>query len=143
PILLREFLPVCRQDPIVVVLKEPPRPMSPAAHAADLSRNSHESRVIAEGVSAAFSCGAAVLSWLVVFGSTGAVPLSGGLSIGFTVMTYSAAIASSLQCLNSGARFFHEFDDPQINDVWDSNEWYSVTSDALDFISLAGAGAAG
>lgn len=142
-ISLREFSPVCRRDPVVVVLREPARPMSLAAHAADLERNPRESRAIAESLGAGLSCGAAALSWLVIIGSAGVAPLSGGMSTGLTVLTYSAAIASTAQCFNSSARTYNGLTKPQRNDAWDSNEWYSVTADALDYISLAGATAAG
>lgn len=142
-IFLREFSPICRREPIVVVLREPPRPMGMEAHAADLARNPRESRTIAEGIGAAFSCSAAILSWAVVLGGIGAVPLSGGASMGLTALAYSAMIASSLQCVNSGARTVSEIVSPEFNEILDSQAWYMITAEVLDYISLAGATASG
>lgn len=96
-----------------------------------------------EALGAGLSCGAAILSWVVVFGSAGAIPLTGGMSTAVTVLGYSAAAASTAQCLNGVGRIALEVAAPSQKDYLDSQEWYQSASTALDVISLAGAGAAG
>lgn len=99
-----------------------------------------DSRFYNELLSTGLSCGAAVLSWIVVGGSSAAIPVSGGTSTAITVLAYGAATASSLQCANSSYRLFNETDygDNSVNTWLDSQEWYTHTSTALDVISLAG-----
>lgn len=99
-----------------------------------------DSRFYSELLSTGLSCGAAVLSWIVVGGSSAAIPVSGGTSTAITVLAYGAATASSLQCANSSYRLFNETDygDNSVNTWLDSQEWYTHTSTALDVISLAG-----
>ncbi|MBV1871018.1 MAG: hypothetical protein KUG83_00595 [Gammaproteobacteria bacterium] len=142
---LRKFEPICQISPIKVVFREPPRQMSQQAFAAHLKgsqSDARESKLVGEVAGAVLSCGAAVIGWLVVTGSAAAIPLSVGTSAGVSYLAIGAAVASSLQCLNGLARTSNEVDDPSINDALDSEEWYRVTTVALDVMSLAGAAAA-
>lgn len=75
--------------------------------------------------------------------SGAAVPLTGGASGTLTVIGYSAAVASTLQCGIGGFRTRIELSEPSLNDRMDDNEWYRNAVLALDAISLGGAGAAG
>lgn len=69
-----------------------------------------DDRFYSELLSTGLSCGAAVLSWIVVGGSSAAIPVSGGASTAITVLAYGAATASSLQCVNSSYRLVNETD---------------------------------
>lgn len=142
-ITLREFKPLCRRDPIRIVLREPTERIDFQEYATVIRKTPGDSRLITEGLNAALSCGGAVLTWFVVFGSTGAVPLSGGASAGVTVIAVSAAVATTAQCGNAIYRSADEIVNPQMNDYLDDQEWYRLASRAVDFVSLAGAGAAG
>ncbi len=97
-----------------------------------------------ELLSTGLSCGAATLSWIVVGGSAAAAPATFGSSTVITVLSWSAAIASSAQCLNSSYRLINETDygNSEINDWLDSQDWYNTTSTALDIVSIAGGVAA-
>lgn len=101
-------------------------------------------RFYQELLSSGLSCGAAALSWIAVAGSSAAIPVSGGTSTAITVLSWSAATASSLQCSNSLMRLYNETDygDPTVNQWLDSQEWYEHTSTALDVVSLLGVAAA-
>lgn len=105
-----------------------------------------DNRFYSELLSTGLSCGAAVLSWVVVGGSSVAIPVSGGASTAITILAYGAATASSLQCANSSYRLVNETDygDNSMNAWLDSHEWYVHTTTALDVISvLGGVSAAG
>ena len=99
-----------------------------------------DNRFFSELLSTGLSCGAAVLSWIVVGGSSAAIPVSGGTSTAIAVLAYGAATASSLQCANSSYRLVNETDygDNSVNAWLDSQEWYVHTTTALDVISVAG-----
>ncbi|BEU04564.1 hypothetical protein OAG1_33640 [Agarivorans sp. OAG1] len=143
---LRKFRPVCQINPIKVVLREPLKAMGNSEFANHLKTgqsNARESRLVGEIAGAALSCGAAVLGWVVVIGSGSAIPLTGGVSSVITYTAVAAASASSVQCGNSLYRTFNEIQQPEVNDQLDSQKWYTVTSSALDIISLAGAATAG
>ena len=142
-VTLREFEPLCFVDPVRVVLREPPRDVSGLDYMSDVKTKPNESNLVAEAAGATLSCGAAVLGWVVVWTSGIAIPFSGGASSVFTVMTYSAATASSLQCGNAVMRTRNEIYEPSENDKLDSEEWYRHATLALDVISLGGATAAG
>ena len=140
---LRPFSPVCRRYPLQIILREPPRYLSAQNHALDLKTSRRESKLVGEAVGTALSCGAAVLGWIVVFGSGAAVPITGGTSAAITYLGIAAATASTVQCVNGGYRTAKEYSDPEGLDALDSQEWYANMSTALDVISLAGAAAAG
>ncbi|WP_044834870.1 hypothetical protein [Thalassomonas actiniarum] len=142
---LRPFNPVCRVNPVKVVLREPPKDMSQVQFSSHLKYsqgNVRESELIKEVAGTVLSCGAAFLGWFVVLGSAGAIPLTGGASGAVTYLAVSASVASSLQCANGLYRTGNEIFDQEQNDFLDSQEWYQNASIALDVISVAGAAAA-
>lgn len=136
---LREFKPVCRIRPIHVIIHEIPPSHTGNEYAVKITSQSRESRLIGEALGTALSCGAAVLGWMVVWGGAAAVPISGGTSSAITILAYGAATASSLQCFNGLYRTASELNGGKMNDTLDSQEWYTVTMQALDIISIAGA----
>jgi hypothetical protein len=138
---LREFQPLCRQNPIHIVLREPPGKRAVDEFAASLKNNKRESQLVGELVGTGLSCGAAILSWIVVMGSTAAIPISGGTSAAVTYLGYAAGVASGVQCANGVARTIMEVADPHTKDWFDSQEWYTNASHAVDVISLAGVAA--
>lgn len=132
--------------PTKIVLREQPRNMNQAEFAGHLKNsqnNVRESRLVGEIAGTVLSCSAAVLGWIVVFGSAAAIPLSGGTSSAVIYLAVAASTASSLQCINGGVRTYNESVNPELNDLYDSKEWYQNVTMALDVISLAGAAAAG
>jgi len=143
---LRPFKAVCRVEPVNVVLREPPSMMNQrdfAGHLKSSQQNPRESRLVSEASGTVLSCGAAVLGWIVVTGSSAAIPLTAGTSTAITYLSVAAAAASSAQCINGLFRTGAEPFAPQANDWLDSQEWYQNITQALDLISLAGAMAAG
>lgn len=142
PVRLCKFKPVCRIKPIHIVIHEVPPGQHTNNYALKIGQNGRESKLVGESVAAVLSCSAAVLGWIVVLGGAGAAPVSGGLSTSVTILAYSAATASTIQCLNSSVRATSEAGTGEISDYLDSLEWYDEVSKALDIISLAGAGAA-
>lgn len=142
-VLLREFQPTCRKNPITLVLREPPRQLTMPEYAASLRQNKRDSEIVGEMVGSSLSCGAAVLSWIVVIGAFGAIPLSGGASTAVTYLGYAAAAASTAQCFNGLARTALELGNPELKDWLDSQAWYTNAALAVDALSLAGIGASG
>jgi hypothetical protein len=137
---LRPYPPMCMDKSKTVVIRKlnNPRDITNIQHP-QVSKQT-EGGFYSELLSTGLSCGAAVMSWIVVGGSSAAIPVSGGSSTVITVLAYSAATASSLQCANSAFRLFNESDygDASINRWLDSQDWYERTSTALDAISVAG-----
>lgn len=142
-ISLRKFNSSCRVNPINIVLKEPTYPMSADSYAKELKSSNRESKLASELIGASLSCASAVLGWVVVVGSVGAVPISGGTSAAVTYLGYGAAVASTLQCMVGIGRSGAEHFSPDNLDELDSQAWYLNTSKALDYISLVGVGASG
>ncbi|HAS8521315.1 TPA: hypothetical protein I7767_05210 [Vibrio vulnificus] len=142
-ISLRKFNSSCRVNPINIVLKEPTYPMSADSYAKELKSSNRESKMASELIGASLSCASAVLGWVVVVGSVGAVPISGGTSAAVTYLGYGAAVASTLQCMVGIGRSGAEHFSPDNLDELDSQAWYLNTSKALDYISLVGVGASG
>ncbi|MBU2972026.1 hypothetical protein KO527_22060 [Pseudoalteromonas sp. C2R02] len=143
---LRPFDPSCRLNPIKVVLREPPKLMNQkefAGHLKGSQGNIRESKLVGELAGTVLSCGAAFLGWVAVFGSSPAIPLTGGTSAAVTYLVIGASTASSMQCGNGLYRIYNERRNPEMNDFLDSNEWYQDITTALDIILLAGAAAAG
>jgi hypothetical protein len=97
-----------------------------------------ESHVGREFVNVALSCGSAGFAVLAVAGSAGAALLTSGSSLTFTVLSWSALFASSIQCRIAEWRLFNEWFDPNSNDELDSQRWYQITSDVLDGVVIAG-----
>lgn len=137
---IRPHPPVCRKSKRTLIIRPIESGDADIITHGKLNKQ-HDNRFYDELLSTGLSCGAAVLSWLVVGGSSAAIPVSGGASTAITILAYSAATASSLQCANSGFRLFNETDygDLKVNSWLDSQEWYTHTSTALDVISVGGA----
>ena len=142
---LRPFEPLCYVNPFKVVLKEPSAGSRTSAveHAADIRSRPQDSRLLMESLNTGLSCTAAVLGWVVVIGSTTSIPLTGGTSTPITILSYSAATASSIQCINGVVRTGNEIAYPQGNDWLDSQDWYQTAVFALDLISVGGAAGSG
>jgi len=138
-ITLREFNSSCRLNPINVVLREPPKNITPIAYTSTLTSNVRESKLVGEIVGTALSCSSAVLAWVVVIGSSSIIPLTGGASAVVSYMGAAAAVASSAQCITGLARTGLELKSPETLDWLDSQEWYQDTSAVLDAVSLGGA----
>src|SRR5690625_1693588 len=141
-VVLRPFKSNCRKNPVHLILKEPPRQTNERTYAAHLKVTSRESKLVAEVSGAILSCSAAVLSWIVVIGSTAVIPFTGGASTTLTYVSSAAGIASGLQCANSLLRVEREVVNPESLDALDSEEWYQNITLALDVVSMAGATAA-
>ncbi|ELI0608281.1 hypothetical protein Q8V59_000082 [Vibrio vulnificus] len=142
-ISLLKFNSSCRVNPINIVLKEPTYPMSADSYAKELKSSNRESKLASELIGASLSCASAVLGWVMVVGSVGAVPISGDTSAAVTYLGYGAAVASTLQCIVGIGRSGAEHFSPDNLDELDSQAWYLNTSKTLDYISLVGVGASG
>ncbi|MDV2863531.1 hypothetical protein PUATCC27989T_01783 [Phytobacter ursingii] len=92
--------------------------------------------------STVISCGAAVVTMIIAMGATAAIPISAGSS-GFVLGIIAAGgIATGLQCGAGLVRLYLIGSGNEESVAWlDTQEWYTMTSTALDLISLAGAGA--
>lgn len=137
---LRPHPPLCMEKYKTVIIRKLHNAIEATNVQHPQNSKQTESRFYNELLSTGLSCGAAVLSWIVVTGSSAAIPVSGGASTVITVLAYGAATASSLQCGNSVIRLVNETDlgSPEFNRWLDSQEWYNHTLTALDGISLAG-----
>ncbi|WP_394205753.1 hypothetical protein [Shewanella waksmanii] len=143
---LREFQPVCRVEPVHIILREPPKFTSQNQFIGGLKHsasNVRESRLVSELVGTTLACGGAVLSWVVFSASTAATPITLGSSSVVSVLSLGAATATTAQCVNGIVRNGSEAFAPGVNDWLDSQDWYLTTVSALDYISLAGATASG
>ncbi len=136
---LRPHAPVCQASKLTVVVKPVAKTDQVVGQNSEITKQDKD-RFYSELVSAGLSCGAAVLSWFVVVGSSVAIPVSGGTSTAITLLSYGAATASSLQCMNSGYRLYNEtdFGDASRNEWLDSQDWYQSTLTVLDVVSVAG-----
>lgn len=143
-IKVRPAIPSCQPKPIYLLLHEAPPTQRTVDYAVKLRTSERESRLLAESVGALLSCSAAVLGWIVVVSGTAAAPITGGASTAMTVLTWSAATASSVQCAAGVGRSASEvFWEGQHTDWLESQEWYTEVMRALDVISLAGVAGAG
>jgi hypothetical protein len=140
-VTLREFQPICSIAPKRVILREAQKYIAPAQFAQQVQDNPRESRLVGEAINTTLSCAGAVIGWIVVLSGSVAVPFTAGASSVMTVIGYTAATASTLQCFASGYRASNEISNPGRNDELDSAEWYQYTMIALDAASLIGVGA--
>jgi hypothetical protein len=143
--VIREFQPLCQSRPINIIIRSAPRgatsATSPVTPKMEEENEALYSSVV-EHTSTVLSCSAAILSWLVVFGSGAASVPTLGASAPLTVLSYAAASASTAQCFIGGYRSSRLIAGREDRLEWlDSQEWYQKTSAALDLVSLAGAGA--
>ncbi|EGU61837.1 hypothetical protein VINI7043_28485 [Vibrio nigripulchritudo ATCC 27043] len=140
---LRKFQSTCRINPINIILREPPKQITPQQFATQIKSSNRESKLVGEAVGAGLSCVSAVIGWVVVVGSSAAIPITGGTSAAVTYLGYAAAVASTAQCAVGGGRFIAEMTNPKGLDWLDSQEWYQNTAQALDLVSLGGVAASG
>lgn len=140
-VILRDFDRSCLRNPPTVILRERPKTISTKEFASQLKTNERDSQIVGELISLTLNCSAAVISWLVVVGASASIPLTNVGGAAVVYLGYTAASASTAQCINSGVRSYSALMAPEINDWLDSKEWYAAASDALDVLSLAGAGA--
>ena len=97
-----------------------------------------------ELVGLGLNCAGAALSWMALLAEGAAAPVSGGSSLALTFLTYSAAMATSLQCANSLIRTTSvAINKGEWNRWFDSQEYYVWANEMLDGVSLVGAAAAG
>jgi hypothetical protein len=101
-----------------------------------------EPNLAVELVGLGLNCTGAVFSWAAMGGEALAAPLSGGASLGLLLITWSAALATSLQCGTSIVRSADVALNRSHWTLWlDSQEFYSWASYGLDAMSLAGVAA--
>lgn len=140
--VLREFKPLCRLEPVHVVIHEAPGDPTPTQLAHELRNSARPSKMVGNALGAGLACGGAALGWLAVFGASATIPLTGPAGATTTLLGAAAATASTVQCFNHTVRTGFELAAPEVNDWLDSETWYTTTSRTLDLVSLAGAGAA-
>jgi hypothetical protein len=140
-VTLREFKPICSIKPKRIILREAQKYIAPAQFADQVQNNPRESRLVVEAVNTTLSCAGAVISWAVIASGTILVPFSAGASAVVVAIAFTAAGASSLQCVNGLVRTTLEVTQPEVNDWLDSEAWYQNASIGLDAASLVGVGA--
>src|SRR5690606_22764950 len=141
-LVIREFEPVCQIKPVNIVIRAASKglvsPTQPTTQHLE-QQNAPVYNLVRESSSTLLACGAAVLGWAVVLGGATSVVPTGGASAAITVLAYSAAIASSVQCFAGGARIGALITGNDEGLAWmESEAWYQKTMIALDLISLAG-----
>ncbi|MCJ8206221.1 NAD synthetase [Pseudomonas sp. RGM2987] len=140
-VTLREFKPICSIKPKRIILREAQKYVAPQQFAQQVQSNPRESRLVIEAVNTTLSCAGAVISWVVIASGTILVPFSAGASGVMVAIAWTAAGASTLQCLNGVGRTTLEVTKPDINDWLDSEAWYQNVAIGLDAASLVGVGA--
>lgn len=137
---LRPHPPICRQNYLTIIIRAIEEDEVAAITRPTPNSNKEDAKFYTELFSASLGCGAAALSWLIVFGGSAAIPISGGASTAVAILGYGAATASSIQCVNSFVRMTNEsqYGSTEVNRWLDSQEWYSHTMTALDVVSVAG-----
>jgi hypothetical protein len=95
-----------------------------------------------ELVGAGLNCAGAVLAWGALGGEALAVGVTGGASVGLMLITWSAALSTSIQC---GVSLVRSVDVGLHKGQWthwlDSQEYYNWAAYALDAVSLVGVAA--
>lgn len=140
-VTLREFKPICSIRPKRIILREAQKYIAPAQFVQQVQDNPRESRLVAEAVNTGLACAAAFISWTVVLSGTVLIPFSAGASSVVSAIAYTAAAASTVQCVGSGYRARNEIVDPAMNDYLDGEAWYQNVMIGLDAASLLGVGA--
>ncbi|RMO65729.1 hypothetical protein ALQ38_04556 [Pseudomonas marginalis pv. marginalis] len=139
-VVLREFQPICSVAPKKVILREAPSYVGRVEFARRLANEPRESEVAFEAVNTALACSSAVISWLVILGGSALSPFTFGATGVVAVISYTSAVASSIQCVIGARRTRNEMTDPARNDALDSESWYQAVTAGLDAASLLGAG---
>lgn len=139
-VVLREFQPICSIAPKKVILREAPSYIGRVEFARRLENEPRESQVAFEAVNAVLACSSAVISWLVILGGSVLSPFTFGATGVVAVISYTSAVASSIQCVIGARRTRNEMTDPTRNDALDSDQWYQAVTTGLDAVSLLGTG---
>ncbi|AVF36952.1 hypothetical protein BV494_19405 [Rahnella sikkimica] len=96
-----------------------------------------------EIASAALSCGGVLLTIGAAILGTGAIPFTAGASSVMVALAVAGTVATATQCVLGVVRIIDITENGAEVSTWlDSQKWYSATSNILDFISVASAGAA-
>ncbi|WP_104040828.1 hypothetical protein [Vibrio hyugaensis] len=140
---LRDFTATCRINPIFIILREPMKNQTSFEFAKTIKQEESKSKFNQELLSASISCVGAAIGWIGVIGSGLTVPISGPAGVTMSYISYAATAAATAQCSIGVARTFMASKSPEKLSNLDNNEWYQNTTKALDYISLAGAGASG
>ena len=128
------------EDLLAVVVRKGGRELLPTP--AEVQKVKDQ-RFHAELLNLGLSCGGVLLAWVGAAVSTGAAPITGGLSLLITAATSAATYAGYAQCAVAVVRTGAEFYDPEFNVDLDNNELYQQLSTAADIIGLAGVAATG
>ncbi|PRA21884.1 NAD synthetase [Pseudomonas poae] len=139
-VTLREFQPVCRGQPIKVVLREAPQAVGAVEFKRMLEHEQRESEWVAEALKTAATCAGALLSWHVVYSGIALMPFTAGASVVVSFIGTAAVVAGLFQCVAGVNRTVNEVWDPRRNDYLDNNAWYEGMMIALDGVSLLGVG---
>lgn len=137
-VVLREFQPICRVQPIKVVLREAPRYVGPVEFKRMLEHEPRESEWMSEALITGVTCAGALLSWMVIWSGFMFMPFTAGASAVISFVAKGAAAASSAQCLIGLGRTGVEAFSPQTIDRLDGEDWYHATVAVLDGIALFG-----
>lgn len=103
--VIREGPPLCGRDVRAIIIK--PDIGEYTIRNAEFAA-AHEGKVYTELLNTGLGCGGAVVSWLVVGGAAGAVPLTGGTSLIIEKLAVPSAIIGTISCGNSGYRLYNE-----------------------------------
>ncbi len=136
--VLRQGPPVCQSGLLAVVMRKGGKALLPTSSEIAQAR---DARFNAELLNVGLSCGGVLLAWAVSATSTGAAPITGGLSLIITGISTAAGAASYAQCVVAGARMYNEFVDPNANVEMDDERWYTWFSAVSDGLSLLGTAA--
>ncbi|MCR9575906.1 hypothetical protein NB501_10615 [Vibrio alginolyticus] len=140
---LRDFKSTCHINPTFIILREPIKLQSSQEFAKKIKQEESKSRFNQELLSASISCIGAAIGWIGVVGSGLTIPVSSPVGVTMSYISHAATVAATAQCAIGVARTRMVSKSPdKLSDI-DSNEWYQDTTKALDYISLAGAGASG
>lgn len=137
-VVLREFQAICSVQPIKVVLREAPRHVGPVEFKRMLEHEPRESKLVAEALGTAVTCGGAVLSWIVVTSGVMLMPFTAGTSVVITFIGQAALAASITQCIVGLGRTSVEAFAPQYLDQLDNEAWYQAVDATLDAIASLG-----
>ncbi|MGF6099104.1 NAD synthetase [Pseudomonas sp. 18175] len=139
-VTLRDFQPVCRVQPIKVVLREAPRAVGAVEFHRMLEQEPRESGWVAEASKTTLTCAGALLSWHVVYSGIALMPFTAGASVVVSFIGTAAVVAGLFQCAAGVNQTVNEVWDPRRNDYLDNNAWYEGMMIALDGVSLLGVG---
>jgi hypothetical protein len=132
---LRPGPPLSREDLVAVVVRKGGKELIPTSAEIQKAR---DARFHAELLNLGISCGGALLAWVGTIVSTGAAPVTGGLSLIITATTTAATVAGYLQCGVAVARVGTTLYDPSLTVDVDNSDWYPVFSNIMDAVGLIG-----